>query len=68
MKVQLTILIQITISWLPGTWFVLMMPFLQNPAYYLVGFASSALAMASAMAASAGVPNSTRCSSASTTF
>lgn len=23
MKVQLTILIQITISWLPGTWFVL---------------------------------------------
>lgn len=43
-KVQLTILIQITISWLPYTWFVLMMPFLQNPAFYLVGFASSALA------------------------
>ncbi len=46
MKVQLTIFIQITISWLPGTWFVLMMPFLQNPVFYLVGFASSALALA----------------------
>ena len=33
-------------SWLPGTWFVLMMPFLQNPIFYLVGFASSALAFA----------------------
>ena len=49
MKVQLTIFIQITISWLPGTWFVLMMPFLQNPVFYLVGLASSVLAFVNLM-------------------
>ena len=40
-KVQLTLVFQCTLSWFPFTWFVLMMPFLSNPMFYLAGLLTS---------------------------
>ncbi|MBR2790688.1 MAG: hypothetical protein IKD70_08800 [Eggerthellaceae bacterium] len=41
-KVQLTLVFQVTLSWFPYTWFVLMMPFLSTPMFYLAGALTSA--------------------------
>lgn len=41
-KVQLTLVFQITLSWFPCTWFVLMMPFLNTPMFYLTGILTTA--------------------------
>ena len=40
-KVQLTLVFQVILSWFPYTWFVLMMPFLSTPMFYLAGLLTS---------------------------
>lgn len=42
-RVQMTLVVQTLLSWFPFTWFVLMMPFLSNPVFYIMGALTTAL-------------------------